>query len=84
MKDLKVFISPGCRGCKQAQELAGWLQSIKPGLSIRVIDLSLSPDAGLGFVFAVPTYVYNSKTLFVGNPSPQELQKWLDGLESGS
>lgn len=77
---LKVFISVGCRGCKRALELVAWLQTIKPDLIIEIIDLAKQPDAGLGLVFAVPTYVYNSKPVFLGNPSPQELQAWLDKL----
>ena len=77
---LKVFISAGCRGCKRALELVAWLRTIRPDLIIEIIDLAKQPDAGLGLVFAVPTYVYNSKPIFLGNPSPQELQTWLDKL----
>ncbi len=79
---LKVFITTGCKGCRRAQELAAWIRSIKPNLSIQVIDLDVYPDAGLGLVFAVPTYLYNSRPIFVGNPSRQELQRWLNDLES--
>ena len=77
---LKVFVSAGCRGCKRALELVAWLRTIRPDLMIEIIDLSKQPDAGLGLVFAVPTYVYDSKPVFLGNPSPPELQAWLDKL----
>ncbi|MCI0441415.1 MAG: thioredoxin family protein [Chloroflexi bacterium] len=79
---LQVFVTMGCRGCRRAQELVAWIRSIKPNLSIQVIDLAVYPDAGLGLVFAVPTYVYNSRPIFVGNPSTQELRQWLDNLEA--
>jgi hypothetical protein len=78
---LKVFISSGCYGCHRAQELAGWVQELQPRLEVRIVDLAEDPDADMGVVFAVPTYVYNGKPLFLGNPSPQELQRWLDSLD---
>lgn len=79
---LKIFITASCRGCRRARELAAWMRSIKPGLSIQVIDLEIYPDEGGGLIFAVPTYVYNGRPLFVGNPSTQELRRWLDNLEA--
>ena len=80
LRVLKVFVSTGCRGCKRALELVAWLRTIRPDLIIEIIDLAKQPDAGLGLVFAVPTYVYDSKPIFLGNPSPQELQKRLGEL----
>ncbi len=77
---LKVFISTGCRGCRRALELVEWLRSQRPSLSIEVIDLSKVPEAGLGLVFAVPTYVYKNRPVFLGNPSRQELESWLNTL----
>lgn len=78
---LKVFISAGCRGCQRAQELALWIAESRPQLEVRTIDLSVEPDAGDGIVFAIPTYVYQDEILFLGNPSWQELQHWLDSLD---
>ena len=78
---LKVFISPGCYGCQRAQELARWVQELQPRLEVRIVDLAEDLDGDTGVVFAVPTYVYNGKPLFMGNPSPQELQGWLDSLD---
>ena len=78
---LKVFISSGCYGCQRARELALWVQELQPRLEVRVVDLAADPDADMDVVFAVPTYLHNGKPLFLGNPSPQELQMWLDGLE---
>ncbi len=77
---LKVFIATGCWGCKRALELVDWIKAVKPYLSVEVVDLALQPNAGAGLVFAVPSYVYNSTPVFLGNPSEKELQTWLDGL----
>jgi hypothetical protein len=77
---LKVFISAGCRGCRRALELVELVRRQRPSLSIQVIDLSKVPEAGLGLVFAVPTYVYENRPIFLGNPSRQELEAWLNTL----
>ncbi len=77
---LKVFVSAGCYGCDKALEMAAVAKEIRPGLKTEVIDLSEDPDAGVGLVFAVPTYVYNDRPVFLGNPSLQEFRAWLDQL----
>ena len=80
---LKIFISRGCAGCKRALELAAMVKTIKPRLVVEIIDLAINPTAGAGLVFAVPAYVYDNRPVFLGNPSPLELQAWLDRLEPG-
>ena len=79
---LKVFISAGCLGCKRALELVTWLRRVKPQLGVEVVDIALKPDAVGGYsIFAIPTYVYNNKAVFLGNPSRKELQLWMDRLQ---
>lgn len=62
----QVFVSPGCQGCERARELAAWVRETKPQLEVAIIDLAVEPDAGLGLVFGVPTYVFDGKTVFFG------------------
>ena len=78
---LKVFVTAGCRGCKRALELAEWVREAEPRLEVKVMDLSVEPDAGGNLVFAVPTYVYSGQAIFLGNPSTQELKTWLGSLD---
>ena len=78
---LKIYVTAGCRGCKRALELAEWVQKTQPGLKVRIVDLSVVPDGGSDLVFAVPTYIFDGKPIFLGNPSLRELQTWLDGLD---
>ncbi len=78
---LKIYVTAGCRGCKRALELAEWVQKTQPWLEVKIVDLSAGPDAGSELVFAVPTYVFCGKPIFLGNPSLRELQTWLDGLD---
>ena len=76
----KVYISMGCRGCKRALELVSWVRKAKPSLNVEVIDVSATDRPDQDSVFAVPTYVYRNKAVFLGNPSQEELKLWLDTL----
>ncbi len=78
---MKIYVNAGCRGCKRALELADWVQKTQSWPEVQIVDLAEGPDAGSELVFAVPTYVFDGKTIFLGNPSPRELQSWLDGLD---
>ncbi len=62
-------------------ELAEWVREVEPRLEVQVVDISVEPDAGAKLVFAVPTYLYDGKPIFLGNPSLQELGSWLDSLD---
>ena len=77
---LKVYISKGCRGCKRALELVSWARKAKPSLDVEVVDLSTSDGPDQDSVFAVPAYVYRDRAVFLGNPSQEELMRWLDTL----
>ncbi len=77
---LKVCISKGCRGCKRAMELVSWVRKAKPSLDVEVVDVSTADRPDQDSVFAVPAYVYRSRAVFLGNPSQQELERWLDTL----
>ena len=77
----KIFISQSCAGCRRALELAAMVRKMKPRLKVEIIGLAINPTAGAGLGFAVPACVYDSKPIFFGNPSPLELQAWLDRLE---
>ena len=81
MSVLKVFVLTGCRGCEQALALADWLRQQAPKMIVEVIDMAVEPDSNRGMVFAVPTYVYNGRQIFVGNPSKEELGAWIGKLD---
>jgi hypothetical protein len=56
------------------------VRGISPKLVVEIIDLALSPNAGRNMVFAVPTYVYGTSAVFIGNPSEVQLMTWLDKI----
>ncbi|MCH8310394.1 MAG: thioredoxin family protein [Chloroflexi bacterium] len=80
MSVLKIFVLTGCRGCNEALALADWLRQQAPQLMVEVVDLAVDPEASRGTVFAVPTYVYNNRQIFIGNPSKEELDNWIGKL----
>ena len=82
MGELKVYISQGCRGCKRALELVSWVRRARPSLDVEVVDVATATDLNEDSVFAVPAYIYRSRPLFLGNPSQQELQRWLHTLDT--
>ncbi len=77
---LKVFVTTGCRGCKRARESAEWVREVESRLGLQVVDISVEIDASAKLVFAVPTYLFGDKPIFLGNPSQQELGSWLESL----
>ncbi len=56
------------------------MRKAKPSLNVEVIDLATTDGPDQDSVFAVPAHVYRSRAVFLGNPSQQELKRWLDTL----
>jgi len=74
---LEIYIEENCRGCKQARKNAIHIKSHFPQIHVSVIDISdevQKPDE----VFAVPMYLFNGKTLFLGNPRENDLVARLE------
>ena len=80
---LKVYVSRGCRGCKRALELVSWVRQARPSLDVEVVAVATAGAPSEDSVFAVPAYIYQSRPLFFGNPSQQELERWLHTSEPG-
>ena len=79
---LQIYVASHCASCGEALRLACVVAHLFPGLKVEVIDLDELPTDGTD-VFAVPTYVWNGRICFLGNPSEQELCDLLaDRVES--
>ena len=52
------------------------------GLDVEVVDIATTGEHCEDSVFAMPAYIYRSRPLFLGNPSQQELEHWLNTLEA--
>ena len=74
---IEVYISDECPTCMQTKTLIDTAAEKHAEIEIRLINLSdpdtICPDR----VFAVPTFVYDERIIFLGNPSPQELDAYF-------
>ncbi len=79
---LEVYVSEGCWVCQESFRLVAEITPQFPGIDIALIDLSDQrlPD----HVFAVPTYVLNGRTIYLGNPTQEELIRKLATIQQPS
>lgn len=75
---LEIFIEAGCPNCIISHDLADWVRINYPRLSIKVIDLNSSTGQIPEAVFAVPAYLLDGKTIFLGNPDRDELGRIIE------
>lgn len=80
---LDVYIAAHCWQCPAARALAKAIARQFPALDVRIIDLDQPNAQRPASVFAVPTFVLNGKTIYLGNPYYEELaQKVTRALHS--
>ncbi len=71
---LQIFLLAHCAGCAEAKRLAHLLSKDFPQLNILMVDLD-DPAAEIPeSVFAAPTYVFNGRVLYIGNPCIEEIR----------
>ncbi len=73
-----VYVDERCPLCAEARRLAARIQRKFPAVEVRVIDLdaaTTSPPAIENEIFSVPTWVLDGRTLSLGNPSMDTLQR---------
>lgn len=76
---LDIYIDDGCLNCEQARRIAERVQKQMPHIEVNLIEITGErPDN----VFAVPTYLLDGSTLYLGNPSEQELFEKLEAAPS--
>ena len=76
---LRIYVAPGCAGCRTALTLAEVVRQARPDHPIEVIDLADQPDEPLpSGVIGTPTYLLDSEVISLGNPELTELLSRLD------
>lgn len=79
---LRVYVAPGCAGCRTALRRVDAVRQARPAQVIEVIDLADQPEAPLpAGVIGTPTYLLGDRVISMGNPDLDEL---LDRLDSAS
>jgi hypothetical protein len=75
--ELRIFVDGGCPGCAEARRLGNVAQEQLPLLDVELIDITVQGTLIPKQVFAVPTYVLNGKTQWLGNPDELEFIQYL-------
>lgn len=76
---LRIYVAPGCAGCRTALSLAEAVRHARPDHPVEVIDLAEQPDEPLPpGVIGTPTYLLAGEVISLGNPDWEELLCRLD------
>lgn len=70
---LRIYVGKHCRSCEEAVLLAQEVSKRFVKLNVELIDLDAEGSVNHDDVFSTPTYVFNGRTISLGNPSPEEL-----------
>lgn len=76
---LRVYVAPGCAGCRTALKLVDTVRHARPAQVVEVIDLADRREAPLpAGVVGTPTYLLGDRVISMGNPDLSELLGHLD------
>lgn len=75
MPTLRVYVAPHCVICREALRIAKRIRRTFAKLNVQVIDLEAKDAKNLDGVFSVPTYVLNGRTVSLGNPEVDVLER---------
>ncbi len=76
MTKLEIYVSETCWACEEAKRIVADLAPQYPDFSIELRDVSDKRKPSN--VFATPTYILNGRTIFLGNPTREELKNKLE------
>ena len=80
---LRVYVAPGCVGCRTALRIADAVRQVRPSQDVEVINLGDRPDAPLpAGVVGTPTYLLGDRVISMGNPYLADLLADLDSASS--
>jgi len=78
---LEVYVTGGCPGCDVARELVANVRVLAlSGIKTRLIDLDAPGAQRPLAVFAVLTYLLDSRVVSLGNPDQTWLVRRLEGV----
>lgn len=75
MAKLDVYVTEDCWACEETRRIVADVAPHCPNIEIELRDLS--DERRPSTVFATPTYVLDGRTIFMGNPTRDELKKKL-------
>jgi predicted thioredoxin/glutaredoxin len=76
--NLDIYIDDACNGCQEARKIAEHVSEQLPHVAVNLVDLTQPSAVKPNGVFAVPTYVLDGETLYLGNPAEADLLRQLE------
>lgn len=70
---LRIYIAQHCWSCDEAVRLAEEVRRKFSGINVELIDLDAEGSVNVDDVFSTPTYVFDGRTISLGNPTAEEL-----------
>lgn len=70
---LRIYIGKHCWSCEEAVRLAEDVRRKFVDLDVELIDLEAEGSVNHDDVFSTPTYVFDGRTISLGNPTREEL-----------
>jgi len=80
---LRIYAASHCPTYERTSRLIDFLQRRLPFLSVQVINLDRGSVEIPEYVFCTPTYVWDDRVIFLGNPSKEDLVERLNRNASG-
>ena len=82
MAKLDVYISEVCWSCDEARHIVADIKPLFSDIAMELRDIGdeRRPD----HVFATPTYVLDGRTIFLGNPTREQLQQKLEDAQNSN
>ncbi len=78
---LEIFKSSNCPFCPRAIRIAEAVVSSHDDISLRVVDVRQERQRARQMkIRAVPTLVFNNQVIYVGAPTPEELDETLKAM----
>jgi glutaredoxin len=75
MTKLNIYVSEDCWACEEARRIVSDITPLFPDVDIELRDVE--DERKPSTVFATPTYVLDGRTIFLGNPTRDELGQKL-------
>lgn len=75
MNVLDVYVTNHCFGCDEALRLAGEINQSLSDLKVEVRNIEEMTEGDLPEIIATPSYFFNGRLLFLGNPRLEELME---------
>ena len=68
---LRIYIASHCATCRESERLAEVVATRLPDIAVDLVNTDHQKPEDE--IFAVPTFCYRGKVLFLGNPAEDEL-----------